>query len=667
MTGYIEANADFDTAVMEAGDRFVSQVQPVLHPRSLAVVLLNSEGHPGQVAFTWGPPHRCGTSHGASLPHNPSLADIPEHSLRINLQGQEGSLGAVLFRGDFPHGCGYEQAEPLQAITRQLALTLENIQLKERLRRKSIEDQALENIASLVAANLPPGPLYWRFADEVKQLTRYDRITFYLADETGGNLSRVCQLGLGVCRSEPGPKRDFGGAAWESLVSSGTGLMTQDKPQLGPSLWPDLDDNADLRFALIAPVRHAGEVAAVVAVESRWPNACGPAELGLLSKAAELLTPWVSNLRLDNQLQAKAKELAVIDEMGKAQGSLDGLERVFGQMAKAVNELIPFDHATVTWIDPAASELSALHWPGGASRAVYFNNVDCRRLQTCLPFGNQEIGALSLTREGGSEFTAEDSRVLERLALLVAPVVQNARFAIQRAKAGDGPALQVQRSKRADTVHELRAPLTAIKGYSSALLQPDVNWPPEIYREFLETIDRETGRLDDVVGDLLLAADSHPDVLSLNLQHASIDVLFDLAQADLELVDWSKTVTFQCEPGLPVALVDPTCLVRALGHLIRCAAECTVPGKAIQVKACRRQSGPVIVIGTVNPLRPGKPSSRGQQAPSSHTDNRPARSSLANDLRVIVSRNLLDAHGVKLLILPKGRPTEVFSFPIPLF
>ena len=148
-------------------------------------------------------------------------------------------------------------------------MTLENIQLKERLRRKSIEDQALENIASLVAANLPPGPLYWRFADEVKQLTRYDRITFYLADETGGNLSRVCQLGLGVCRSEPGPKRDLGSAACESLVSSGTGLIIQDKPQLGASLWPDLDDDADLRSALIAPVRHSDEVAAVVALESR--------------------------------------------------------------------------------------------------------------------------------------------------------------------------------------------------------------------------------------------------------------------------------------------------------------------------------------------------------------------------------------------------------------
>ena len=35
--GYEKTIADFDTAIMELGDRFVAQVQPVLHPQSLAV------------------------------------------------------------------------------------------------------------------------------------------------------------------------------------------------------------------------------------------------------------------------------------------------------------------------------------------------------------------------------------------------------------------------------------------------------------------------------------------------------------------------------------------------------------------------------------------------------------------------------------------------------
>ena len=50
--GYAETTAAFDAAIMEAGDRFVAQVQPVLHPQSLAVILLDREGNIGRMALT---------------------------------------------------------------------------------------------------------------------------------------------------------------------------------------------------------------------------------------------------------------------------------------------------------------------------------------------------------------------------------------------------------------------------------------------------------------------------------------------------------------------------------------------------------------------------------------------------------------------------------------
>ena len=61
--GYAETTADFDTVIMDAGDRLVAQVQPVLHPQSLAVILLDREGDTGRVAFTWGALHRSGIPH----------------------------------------------------------------------------------------------------------------------------------------------------------------------------------------------------------------------------------------------------------------------------------------------------------------------------------------------------------------------------------------------------------------------------------------------------------------------------------------------------------------------------------------------------------------------------------------------------------------------------
>lgn len=45
--------------------------------------------------------------------------------------------------------------------------------------------------------------------------------------------------------------------------------------------------------------------------------------------------------------------------------------------------------------------------------------------------------------------------------------------------------------------------MTAIKGYSSSLLQSDLTWSPEVQHEFLKTIDREADRLERVVSDLL--------------------------------------------------------------------------------------------------------------------------------------------------------------------
>lgn len=75
--GYLKVTADFDAAVMEAGDQFVTQIQPVLRPQSLAVILLDPEGDTGRVAFTWGHPHRFGTPRTLRWPMRPGLLTFP--------------------------------------------------------------------------------------------------------------------------------------------------------------------------------------------------------------------------------------------------------------------------------------------------------------------------------------------------------------------------------------------------------------------------------------------------------------------------------------------------------------------------------------------------------------------------------------------------------------
>lgn len=678
--GYLKATADFDAAVMEAGDRFVTQVQPVVRPQSLAVILLDPEGDTGRVAFTWGHPHQFGSSQNASLAHAPSSTDVPEHSLRISLEGQEGTLGAVLFRGDFPYGYNQEQPLLLRSLTQQLALTLENIQLKERLRRKLVENQVYDNIASLVAGELPPGTTYRRFAAEIKKLIGAERITFYQADPRFGDLIPVFQIGVGAGVSEASAFDDSLGADWKSRVSSGEGIIVHDKSQTGPSHSSHLDDAARMRAALIVPIIYGGNFVGAVTPESNWPNAYGRAELVMISKAAAFLGPWIANASLKDRLQGKANELAVMDGLGRVAGSYDQVETVFSYMAEALKELTPFECATVTWIESDGSDLSTLHWPGEGNKAVHPNNGDRCRLESRLVFGKQEIGAVALTRSSDLMFTAKDLRTLERFARQIAPIVQSARLERQ----GLRQAVQIQRLTRdcqthesasfgvggypvvtSDAVQELRTPLTAIKGYSSALLQSDVGWPPEIYREFLETIDRETDRLNHMIGSLSPAVQDQPDLSGPNIQSCGIENLFDRAQDNLGLADWPMAVRFRCQPGLPPALVDPVRLVRALCHLIRCAAEFVQTGEAILVEACLRRGRTTIVIGVGGQTQPSEARVLSQKDSPFQIDTRLDRRSLRMDFRVVVSRNLLAAHDVKLSILPERRPSEVFSFSIP--
>ena len=59
----------------------------------------------------------------------------------------------------------------------------------------------------------------------------------------------------------------------------------------------------------------------------------------------------------------------------------------------------------------------------------------------------------------------------------------------------------VRRDFVANVSHELKTPLTSIRGYTETLLNDDV--PPEMQRQFLEVVHKNAGRIQRIVDDLL--------------------------------------------------------------------------------------------------------------------------------------------------------------------
>ncbi|MFQ6031263.1 MAG: sensor histidine kinase, partial [Dehalococcoidia bacterium] len=216
-----------------------------------------------------------------------------------------------------------------------------------------------------------------------------------------------------------------------------------------------------------------------------------------------------------------------------------------------------------------------------------------------------------------------------------------------------------------DAAHALRSPLAAIKGYCSALLQSDVTWPPELSREFLETIDEETEVLNLVVGELLAPTGGDAGLIRLVRVESTAQVLLDKAGRMMAEKSQSIPVEFRCSGDQPTVLVDPARIVQVISHLARRASQPAGPGSGVVVECSCPETTPEIVIGTGDMGVDGNAHSQPAGADKTASVASPELR-LEEDLRVSICQSLLEAHGVRLEIGPwKGRP-GLFRFLLPL-
>src|SRR5262249_30999471 len=85
---------------------------------------------------------------------------------------------------------------------------------------------------------------------------------------------------------------------------------------------------------------------------------------------------------------------------------------------------------------------------------------------------------------------------------------------------------RLRRQMLADVSHELRTPLTTMRGYLETLQMPDVALDAETRGRYLETVERETRRLDRIVSDLLDLARYENGVAAIEPRLFSAERLF---------------------------------------------------------------------------------------------------------------------------------------------
>jgi signal transduction histidine kinase len=196
----------------------------------------------------------------------------------------------------------------------------------------------------------------------------------------------------------------------------------------------------------------------------------------------------------------------------------------------------------------------------------------------CVPIlsGTQAVGAIELLCE-------EPRQPSERLLDTLEAISQQIGQFIQRNRV-EAEAERLKAEFFTLVSHELRTPLTSIVGYLE-LLGDEAQRLSENGRGFLEVVERNTRRLERLVGDLLLVAQVEAGTFGLELDEARLGALAAeaVSAAEPRATRAGVEMALESDP-VPPLTGDPGRLAQAIDNLISNAVKFTPEGGRVTVR-----------------------------------------------------------------------------------
>lgn len=156
------------------------------------------------------------------------------------------------------------------------------------------------------------------------------------------------------------------------------------------------------------------------------------------------------------------------------------------------------------------------------------------------------------------------------------------------APAGDlGAYQQDQAAFMSTAIHELRIPMTSIRGYADMLNTPTMGELNDMQRQFLHTIRVNTRRMETLLTDVSDVSKVRGGTLLVTpkmdmFKNIALRVEKDMAPLATEL---NRTLTFDIPQGLPIITTDGDLLAKALNKIVENALRYTHDAGQVTVAA----------------------------------------------------------------------------------
>ena len=227
---------------------------------------------------------------------------------------------------------------------------------------------------------------------------------------------------------------------------------------------------------------------------------------------------------------------------------------------------------------------------------------------------------------------------------------------------------QLERTREefvANVSHELRTPLSLIKGYVETLLDGAKD-NPEVATKFLQTIQRNSERLQFLIEDLLTISELESGRITMNLQSVRLRSLVDRVLEDFKTQAETRRVELKNEVPDLTALADSDRLQQVLGNLIGNAIKYGRPDGHVgvsgnllngtSIELCVQDDGPGI---------PGESLERVFER-FYRVDKARSREQGGTGLGLSIVKHIVQSHGGKVWAKSELGKGAAFYFTLPL-
>lgn len=209
--------------------------------------------------------------------------------------------------------------------------------------------------------------------------------------------------------------------------------------------------------------------------------------------------------------------------------------------------------------------------------------------------------------------------------------------------------------------HELRSPLTSVKGYTSLLLSRWDRIGDEQKKEMLQQVNHDADRVNRLITELLDISRLETDRLVLRREMVDLVALVSavIDKVRFAYPEIEATVTF--DPGFPEVYADPDKLHQVLTNLVENACKYASP-KAMTIKGERDAEDVAVSVTDSGEGIPAEDLAQVFTKFFRRELGRPTGSGLG----LWISRGLVEAHGGRLVATSVAGEGTTFSFNLPL-